>query len=254
MYIAHCLTYCPPKKCGKIMNWLASERCPKSKLVKCFSWIDREVLDADSMDQQGVALLWLFQGPLICKQLTSFMNGRNLPREWLAVLMETKKLTEPNDPFEGIANVWSTISLHSTWRSSWTKYVLKEKIYVALNVCGNKCTSSISLTIFSPWAHFALKSTLPWGMFPLPCNVKLCMVMTFKCSSQAKGGSIRKTEESLLCHVSALCSAVGVVATVTWDEGSEWILDSSKHQPRGLRDYLSLTIGKSGHFCSCTKC
>ena len=172
---------------GKIINWLASERCPKSKLVKCFSWIDLgEVLDADSMDQQGVALLWLFQGPLICKQLTSFMNGRNLPREWLAVLMETKKLTEPNDPFEGIANVWSTISLHSTWRSSWTKYVLKEKIYVALNVCGNKCTSSISLTIFSPWAHFALKSTLPWGMFPLPCNVKLCMVMTFKCSSPSK--------------------------------------------------------------------
>ena len=240
MYIAHCLTYCPPKKCGKIMNWLASERCPKSKLVKCFSWIDLgEVLDADSMDQQGVALLWLFQGPLICKQLTSFMNGRNLPREWLAVLMETKKLTEPNDPFEGIANVWSTISLHSTWRSSWTKYVLKEKIYVALNVCGNKCTSSISLTIFSPWAHFALKSTLPWGMFPLPCNVKLCMVMTFKCSSQAKGGSIRKTEESLLCQCTVQCSGSGCHCDLGWRfRMNSWFIKTSTERfARLLKSY-----------------
>ena len=130
-------------------------------------------------------------------------------------------------------------SLHSTWRSSWTKYVLKEKIYVALNVCGNKCTSSISLTIFSPWAHFALKSTLPWGMFPLPCNVKLCMVMTFKCSSQAKGGSIRKTEESLLCQCTVQCSGSGCQCDLGWRfRMNSWFIKTSTERfARLLKSY-----------------
>ena len=104
----------------------------------------------------------------------------------------------------------------------------KVKIFVALNVCGNKCTSSISLTIFSPWAHFALKSTLPWGMFPLPCNVKLCMVMTFKCSSQAKGGSIRKTEESLLCQCTVQCSGSGCQCDLGWRfRMNSWFIKTS---------------------------